>query len=449
MATLALAPMMAAAGESKAGRWQAEIDRRRSRLFVHLALITCLCLQRFGLIVGGGSVFFSLPLFLILLSVMLAAGYGRIRMVPLALFGLFALEGLITTLVALNIPETRHQLSTLSLFSLLSIYLCLLIAPTGRFDRDGTMEIFLFYVRLCAVLGIAQYLLQFVGIRLFSFMLTVPALKPVLIEALYNYNPIISYGSSITRSNGFFLIEPSVFSQLLALGMAVEFFIKRQLKYLPLYGAAYLFSFSGTGLLALGITIAILLLTDRRYTRTILLFLLSLGALAIAGAFAFPDQFASLAGRAGEASYSGSSAYARYFAQFEFIGEYTDKTRSLIGFGPGAMERSGFYFSGSGNPGLKLFIDYGILGLILFASFLFLSLWRRDIAIVSVFCLVNFQMGGGNLLFPPLAILMAVLCIWSGDPAQAAARRQGSDLNQPNKRAASSSERTIADRVAQ
>jgi hypothetical protein len=438
MTTLAPEAAAPAASRNDLRHWRSEMDRRRSRLFVHTALILCLCLQRFGLIIGGSSVFFCLPIFLALLGVMLVSGYGRIRMVPLALFALFALGGLITTLIAINIPETRHQLSMLSLFSLLSIYLCLLIGPAGRFDREDTIDIFLFYVRLCAVLGIAQYLLQFVGIRIFSFVLTVPALEPILVEKLYNYNPILSYGSSIVRSNGFFLIEPSVFSQLLALGMAVEFFIKRQMKFLPLYAIGYLFSFSGTGLLALGLSIGVLMLADPRYTSRVLLFILALAGLATFTAFALPDLFASLAGRADEASYSGSSAYARYFAQFEFLGNYTDKTRSLIGFGPGAMERSGFFFTGSGNPALKLFIDYGIIGLIAFASFLIRSCWRRDIAIISIFCLVNFQMGGGNLLFPPLIILIAVLCVWSADPDQAA-ERHGSALNQANSRAATSS----------
>lgn len=425
-------------------------DRRRSRLFVHLALISCLCLQRFGVIIGGGTVFFSLFLFLGLAGWMLVSGFGRIRLGPLFLYGLFALEGLVATLIAINIPETRTQLSVLSLFSLLAIYLCLLVGPAKRFHRDMTIDIFLFYVRLCAILGIAQYLLQFIGIKLFSFMLTVPALSPVLVESLYNYNPILSYGSTIIRSNGFFLIEPSVFSQLLALGMAVEFFLKRKFKYLPLYAVAYLFTFSGTGLLALGLSIAILALVERRHAGRVILFVGSLVALAAFVAFAFPDQFASIAGRAGEASYSGSSAYARYFAQFEFIGNYTDKARSLVGFGPGAMERSDAYLPGSGNPALKLFVDYGIIGLLTFAVFLFLSCWRKDMAIISIFCLVNFQMGGGNLLFPPLIALIAILCVWSGRFDQAtAARRQGSALNQPNSLADDNSKPMMATQIPQ
>jgi hypothetical protein len=393
-----------------------DADRQRSRLFIHIALIACLCLQRFGVVIGGGSIFFALPIFLALLGVMLASGYGRLRPLPLFFFALFALEGLVTTLVAINVPETRTQLSVLSLFSLLSIYLCLLVGPTRRFHGEITIDIFLFYVRLCAVLGIAQYLLQFIGIRIFSFMLTVPALKPVLIEALYNYNPVLSYGSDILRSNGFFFIEPSVYSQVLALGMAADYFLRRRIAYLPLYAVAYLFSFSGTGLLALALTIGVLTLVDRHYLGRIQWFLLSAIVMTILLAVIFPDQFATVAGRAGEANYSGSSAYARYFAQFEFIGQYTGKLRSLIGFGPGAMERSPSFFSGSGNPALKLFIDYGIIGLILFVAFLLVSCWRRDIAVIAIFSLVNFQLGGGNLLFPPLIILTAILCIWSRPP---------------------------------
>lgn len=418
MTALALGQAKPPSREIDLGLQKQRADRRRSRLFVHLGLVACLCLQRFGLIVGSGGIFLCLPLFLAMLGWMLAAGYGRVRLASFAIFALFLLESLVTTLVAINVPETRYQLNTLSLFSLIAIYLCLLIEPTERFDRSGTIDLFLFYVRACAILGIAQYVAQFVGVRIFSFMMTFPALKPILLESFYNYNPIMSYGSDISRSNGFFFVEPSIFSQILALGMAVEFFIKNQLKYLPLYGLAYLVSFSGTGLLALGVSIAILTIADRRYTSRILLFIVCLAALAVGIQLLLPDLFASLANRANEGGQSGSSAYARYFAQFDFIGRYTDQVRSLIGFGPGAMERSGFFFKGSGNAALKLFIDYGIIGLILFVSFLFRSWWRRDIAIISIFSLVNFQLGGGNLLFSPLVILTTLLCVWSADPAQ-------------------------------
>lgn len=400
-----------------------EADRRRSRLFAHLAFISCLCLQRFGLTIGEQSfVFFCLPLFLMLLAWVVVSGRGKVRVAPLVIFSLFVVEGLITTFVAINIPETRYQTSILSLFLLFTIHSCLLIGPTDRFDKAGTIDIFLFYARLAAALGIVQYLIQFAGLKIFSFMLAFPELSPILVEKFYNYNPIISYGSDIVRSNGFFLLEPSIFSQVLALAMLIEFFLKHSLKYFPLYGLAYLFSFSGTGLLAMAITIGILMSVDRRYTGRVLLFIVTLAVLATVVALLLPDLFASLAGRANEGSHSGSSGYARYFAQFDFIGQYTGKIRSLIGFGPGAMERSEYFFKGSANPALKLFIDYGILGLAIFASFLGAATWRRDLSVVSIFSLVNFQLGGGNLVFPPIIILTAMLCVWGDPPHQADAK---------------------------
>jgi hypothetical protein len=101
--------------------------------------------------------------------------------------------------------------------------------------------------------------------------------------------------------------------------------------------------------------------------------------------------------------------------QFGVIGALWGDTRVLIGLGPGALERAAFYTMGGGNPALKLFVEYGLFGLAAFAVFFIASLWRRPIAIVSLFLLVNFQLGGGNLLFAPLIVLAAVLCIWSAE----------------------------------
>jgi hypothetical protein len=59
------------------------------------------------------------------------------------------------------------------------------------------------------------------------------------------------------------------------------------------------------------------------------------------------------------------------------------------------------------------------VGLILFAAFLGTATWRRDVSVISIFSLVNFQMGGGNLVFAPLIILTALLCVWAGNPDKA------------------------------
>ncbi|HWW63635.1 MAG TPA: hypothetical protein VNZ43_02645 [Sphingomonadaceae bacterium] len=396
-------------------------DRLASLLFVHLGLIGCICLQRFCVYFGGSPLFLCFPLFLALVGWMLATERAEFRPLSLGFYGAFAVVAVISALFAVNAPDPRIEgFSLASLLGILILYAGLTIRPTARFDGSQTFTIFIFYVRLTAVLGIIQYLAQFAGVRLFSFMLAVPSLRPILAEPLYNYHPVVAYGSSVLRSNGFFLLEPSIFSQLLALGMLVDFFIRREWRFLPLYGIAYLFTYAGTGLLALSIACVLYPLFDRRDIWRMLAFAALALALILIGALAFPDQFGALAGRTDELSATGSSAHARYMTQFDVIASVWGETRVLIGLGPGALERAHFFAMGGGNAALKLFVEYGVFGLLSFMTFFLASLWRRPIAIVSLFLFVNFQLGGGNLLFPPLVILAAILCIWSdgNDPTR-------------------------------
>jgi hypothetical protein len=240
-----------------------------------------------------------------------------------------------------------------------------------------------------------------------------PTLKPFLIEPFFNYHPVVSYGSDILRSNGLFLLEPSTFSQILVLGFLADFFVRRDWRFTPVYGVAYLMTYAGTGLLALVIAAAIAIIIAPREAPRLAIFAAAGAVLIAVAALLFPAQFAGIAGRANELNATGSSGYARYVSQFSAIEAIWGETRTLIGYGPGALERAVFYPQGSGNPAFKLFIDYGFLGVIAFATFFITTLWRGWLALIALFLLVNFQLGGGNLLFPPLVILAAVICIWS------------------------------------
>ncbi len=383
-------------------------------MFLHGTLFACLCLQRFCVYLGDSPVYIALPVFLVLLAWLLATGRAALRPSAVLLFGLVACVGIVSTLVALDSYDRRiGSISPVSLSALLILYIGLTVRPTVRFDVRQGFDVFIFYIRLCAVLGIAQYLAQFVGVRLFSFMLAVPALKPILVEPLFNYQPIVAYGSTVLRSNGFFLVEPSVFSQLLALGVIVEVFVRREWRYLPLYGVAYLFTYAGTGLLSLAVAAVMFLIVAPGRSPRILAFALFALVLGGVAAVTFPDQFGQLAGRSDELSYSGSSGYARYMNQFVILDAVQHETRTLIGFGPGSLERATFFTSGGTSAALKLYIDYGVFGLLSFSAFLIGTLWRREIAFVSLFVLVNFQLGGGNLLFAPLIVISAILCVWA------------------------------------
>ena len=68
---------------------------------------------------------------------------------------------------------------------------------------------------LIAAAGILQFLLQFAGLGLFSFTHLLP--DRMLFESGYNLAIPVGIGD-IMKSNGFFLLEPSIFSQSMAMG---------------------------------------------------------------------------------------------------------------------------------------------------------------------------------------------------------------------------------------
>ena len=95
-----------------------------------------------------------------------------------------------------------------------------------------------------AIAGIVQFLLQFVGLGLFSFKGLVP--DNLLIEDAYV--TVISIGTSgYFKANGFFLVEPSVFSQFMALAIIIEMLTVRRTVYLLLFAGGLIASISGTG----------------------------------------------------------------------------------------------------------------------------------------------------------------------------------------------------------
>jgi hypothetical protein len=407
--------------------WEDEAHHRRIRIFAHACMISSLVLQKFGLTFGNGKIFISLPVALLAVVWLWMNRSAKIRGSVVAMFCLVAVACMISALFALNFPDERSSISLLSLISLLANYFVFLFRPTHqRADNQDVLRIFLFYARLLAVVGIVQYLAQFSGIRIFSFSRSFPFLSPILVEKGFNSYPVIAYGSSIVRSTSL-CVEAAYLSQLLAVAIAIEFFVFRSFRWLPLYGLAYLFSFSGTGLLCLGIAVVILGLSSRVEAPRILGFA-AIGLVGvIALSLAFPAQFASITQRSTEFQREGTSGSRRLFGQVEAVSQIAGDTRSLVGLGPGAMDRATFLVEGTGTPAMKLFIDSGWLGLTLFVLFIIGATMKRGMGIIPILMLVEFQFGGGNLLFSPLLVQMALLCIWASPPMweTARARQQG------------------------
>jgi hypothetical protein len=308
------------------------------------------------------------------------------------------------------------RFSILSIAEILILYSAFILSPTESFDTDTVLRVFIFYARVCAVAGILEFALQFVHLKLFSFAKIVPAAKAVILESGYNTVAPLKYGSAILRSNGFFLLEPSLFSQTMTLAIVVDYFARNKAIFLPLYFVALLSSFSGTGVLALAATLFVVgLMSPTQIHRTVLIGVLGV-IMTIGFAVAFPEQFATLAARARG---QDASAHLRYGIQLEAIQTLINDPRALIGFGPGAAD--GFAPRGSMGPALKLMFDYGLIGTLAFVVFVISAVWRWKRPAIPIACLTIFIIGGGYLLFPPFLFIMLLLCIW-GQPVSAASK---------------------------
>lgn len=391
------------------------MDERASTRFIHAAFISCLVLQRFGLILGGSALFLSLPVFLGLIFWLVATGRAMFRPAITGMYGLFVFLGLVSTILAVAIPDPEGGISLTSLFGIIVTYFLFCVRPNSRFSTEKVLPIFIFYVKIACVLGVVQYVIQYAGLRFFSITNSVPFLSGLTVESLYAYDPIIAYGSEVRRSNGLLFLEPSIFSQIIVMAIVVDVFCRKYYWNIPLYGLGYVVSYSGTGFLSLMAAFIIYVFFSFRSLVQLLAFVL-VGLIAIVILnFLLPDVFGAILGRANEFQYEGSSGYARYVAQGASWVGFSADWRVLLGRGPGGLERSVYWVPGSGNPALKLFADYGLAGLISFFAFFLGATYRKDAPLVSILVFTTYQLGGGNSLFAPFIVMWAMLCVWGVD----------------------------------
>jgi hypothetical protein len=393
-----------------------------SKVFTHGAIISVTILQKFGLIIGSSStLFLCLPLFFALVGWAYWKGYAQIRKIPLSGYCILLASMLTATVAALIYPDNRFGSSLTSLFGIVITYCVFLVGPSQRFARGYVLPTLLLYGRFICMIAITQYFIQFLGIKIFSFERMIPGLKPILVERAFAIDPVLEYGSSILRANGLFILEPSILSQLVVILGVTDFFVFKRVIWAPLYAVAYLVTFSGTGALCLILAIMIYACLDWSRIAQTVGFIAGVAVCLVVGSALFPEQFARIADRGNELQSEGSSGYARYTSQLGTIATVINEPRSVIGFGPGATTRSPFYVEGSGSSQMQLLIDYGIFGLVSFFTFFGISVWRRNMLALSVLSFTIYVVGGGYLLFSPMIILIAMICIWSEVPERAAA----------------------------
>ena len=265
-------------------------------------------------------------------------------------------------------------------------------------------------VLVCAILGIMQFLLQFVisNSLLFTFKDHLPA--ALLMKNFNTFQPL-TYGSPLHKSNGFFMIEASTFSQYVAVAVIIELLFFQVKWRLAVYGAALLFSYSGTGLIALVLTPGILI-SRRSYSTVVALALFASLVLATSQLW----HLDVMEQRAAEINSTGSSGYGRFIAPAELIARYQlPRAHDLLfGVGPGSIRPYGLLMPYETNDPAwaKVLFEYGLVGCLLFWPMFIVALFHNSpSAWLSMALMIGFLTFGGEFLDPEFQTLLLVFCV--------------------------------------
>jgi hypothetical protein len=216
---------------------------------------------------------------------------------------------------------------------------------------------------------------------------------------LSNYNttyPVLRGVLDLLKPNGMFMLEPSMISQILGLGLLGELAFLRRSGRVVLLVAALVSTFSGTGLMiVLG---SLLFLSSRRAIAAVLAMAALAGA--IIAATGFGEAFAS---RMSELSEPGTSGHERFVAPFAAMAVPWGESPRIALFGHGAGQvtniDNGLDANYSAIP--KVALEYGFVGLAAFVLLwitMFQGLGVRLTLVVGL--LLYYFLASGALLQP-------------------------------------------------
>jgi hypothetical protein len=381
--------------------------------FSGLVLAASLLLQRFGIPAGDDkSISIVGPIGLAIAAFGLLRGtlaFDRGRLAAyLTLVG-WAILGAMWHELRASSFDAPLSFQSLGQFLLVSSFATLSFAQPV--DEQRFFRLTNAWLAVIAVAGLLQFAAQFVGVRVFAFSPFLP--HQILLES--DYNLVISTGvGSIDKSNGFFAVEPSVFSQLMAMALIIEILALRRLRFLMLFAIGLMLSFSGTGWIVLAsFVLAAAVSLGGRGLVIAVATLFVLGVTVGVALLVAPDLIAIFSDRISEFSRVGTSGYLRFVTPFRLVSDVLgrDPSAALFGIGSGASQRLTLAYEYSINTPIKIAIEYGFPALLTYV-FLFI-LGRRTVlqGALLVPGIVLLLFAGGYQQFPP--VLFPILLIIS------------------------------------
>ncbi len=359
--------------------------------------LSCLVLQRFVIPYGGSQTSLVGPVGFAIAAAGLALGgmtFDRRRFLIYLLFSALVLLGQGAN--ALVSSPFDISIGWMSMLQFLTQNGFAILAFSHEIDEARFFRLINACFAFIAVAGLIQFVAQFAGAPLFKFSGMIPGqyLTERLTGGGYNNEISIPFGGGF-KSNGFFLAEPSIFSQFMGVALAIEILYFRRPLFFCLFLAGLLASVSGTGWIVLGMFVLTLAFSMGR--RGILLaggITFALGLAMLILALSVPVVFDAFIGRYNEFFEVGSSAQIRFITPFWISREIIDRApwALLLGVGSGVSEHVWHPYEGGVNTPVKIALENGIPVLVFYTLLI---------------CL-NRHTPGQRRLLPPLLAMLAL-----------------------------------------
>jgi len=387
----------------------------KSETRVDIALLaSALFLQRFNLPFSGKFLALDFVFAALILVHQFASGRLVIRYDRLFWFLPAALAVTCSLLLNFNTTMLTSYSQFMVLFSLVT-----LSRPSTADRYKSTLRVFQLLVMLLSCLAVAQFVAQLVvdGRKLIMFYWVFPdfllpqpeAFAPTVHSNMNTIIPIYA-GSSLIKSNGIFLVEPSALSQVTAIGILIEVLEFRRPRYLLVIVLGFLMAYSGTGLMTL---LLFLPFAGLRHSRAglsaLLVVTFALGLLATG-----IINLSIFLGRIGEFETNGGSGFGRFVVPLLLAAKHLDTAflpALLVGSGPGTANNFTDTFYGGSSPcWFKLFYEYGVIGSFIFVCFFASCLRRSRCPGPALAALVFTFIFHGSLITSYLLTMIIVLC---------------------------------------
>jgi hypothetical protein len=355
----------------------------------------------------GVSIFFLLG------AIAAGAVLGGVSIEPRRLALFTAMIGILG-LIQIFQPDS---FSPSSLLLLVAVHLPYIFTVPGSDDKDRIVKFFLGIVTIFACCGIAQYAFQFFVDPRFLFPIENFTPSSFIVQQFHT-QANMGYGSHEYRANGVFLLEPSFFSQVLAVAIVAELCTFGRLSRIGLYGLALVVSYSGTGLIVLAVCLPLCLVAQRRWG------LLVFGLVVLAAIIAVQFYFHAnrLLSRIGEFDSEQSSAYMRFVGGFLLIDKFLweDPWRALFGYGAGSFvsyTSRVHYYAAAEMALFKIVFEFGLVGAVAYFGFLFSCLFSSSAPRLLILAVgITYFLNG---IYVPFAHGLALsLLLWNSVPAR-------------------------------